>query len=262
MRISSAAELSSLLMQSSYRPASPWGPFEAFAVTALIVLLCSFLLPLSIYVLSPNVFAILTKQFGPSRFEYGDYPVISLIGQIVTTVLVVVAAGIRGESRSAVLSLGPPRGGYLISVILASLAYLILRFLEFVVASVAIPTPLPYHPIQQAIQPAWLRASEPWIKLVVFVTGAPVSEELLFRGFLLSALAKSRVGFWGAAVISNVGWTSIHLSLSWAPLLVIFVFGLLLSVILSRTGSIWPCILAHGMGNAIPALVGVLVSVR
>ena len=33
--------------------------------------------------------------------------------------------------------------------------------------------------------------------------GAPVSEELLFRGFLLSALAQWRFGFWPAAVTVN-----------------------------------------------------------
>ena len=240
MRVLPAAELSSLLKQSSYCPRSPWGPFEAFAVTALIYVFCTLLLPLFLYVLSPDVFGILSKQLGPPKFGYGDYPVILLIDQIATTVLVLVAAGMRGGSRSAVLSLGPAKGGFLTSVMLASSAYFIIRFIEVIVASVALPIPMPYQGIQQAslVQSVWLRASEPWIKLTVLIIGAPVSEELLFRGFLLSALAKSRAGFWGAAVISNIAWTFTHPSWSLAPLLIIFVFGLLLSFILSRTGSV------------------------
>jgi hypothetical protein len=95
-----------------YRPRSPWGPLEAFAVTALIVALGQFLLPLCFYGLSPNIFSIISKQLGPPKFGYGDYPIIYLIEQITTTVLVVIAAGMRGGRRSAVLSLGPAKGGF------------------------------------------------------------------------------------------------------------------------------------------------------
>jgi membrane protease YdiL (CAAX protease family) len=202
--------------------------------------------------LSPDLFAILSKQFGPPKFEYGFYPVIFLIDQIATTVLVLVAAGMHGGSRSAVLRLGPAKGGFLTSVMLASSAYIIIRFIEAAL-------PIHVQGIQQApvIQPAWWL---PWIILTVWIIGAPISEELLFRGFLLSALAKSRAGFWGAAVISNIAWTFTH-SWNWDLILTVFVFGLLLSFILSRTGSIWPCVLAHAMGNVIPAL-GVMLSVR
>jgi membrane protease YdiL (CAAX protease family) len=144
---------------------------------------------------------------------------------------------------------------------LASSAYCIIRFIEFIVALFILPTPIPYQLTQQAslIQPFWLRVSEPWIKFTIWNIGAPVSEELLFRGFLLSALAKSRAGFWRAAVISDVAWTFTHLSLGWAAILIVFVFGLLLSFILSRTGSIWPCILAHAMGNAAQALSWLII---
>ena len=39
---------------------------------------------------------------------------------------------------------------------------------------------------------------EQWVlALLVVGIGAPLSEELLFRGFLLSALARSRLGFAG-----------------------------------------------------------------
>jgi uncharacterized protein len=261
MRMLSAAELSLLLRQSSYCPRSPWGPFEAFAVTALIYLVCTLLLPLSVYLLSPDVFGVLSKQLGPPKFGYSDYPVIFLIGQIATTVLVLIAAGMRGGSRSKVLSLGPAKGGFLTAVMLASSAFLIIRFIEFIVTLFVLPTPIFYQLTQQAslIQPFWLRVSEPWIKFTIWIIGAPVSEELLFRGFLLSALAKSRAGFWRAAVISNIAWTSTHLSLGWIAILIVFVFGLLLSFILSRTGSIRPCILAHALGNASQAVFWLII---
>jgi hypothetical protein len=63
----------------------------------------AFLLPLCVYGLSPEIFAIISKQLGSPQFGYGDFPVIFLIEQIATTVLVLIAAGMRGGRRSDVL---------------------------------------------------------------------------------------------------------------------------------------------------------------
>jgi membrane protease YdiL (CAAX protease family) len=180
---------------------------EAFAVTALIFLVCSFLLPLCIYGLSPDVFRIVSKQLGGPKFEY----VILLVDQIATLILVLVAAGMRGGSRSAVLRLGPAKGGFLTSIMLAFAAYFIIRLVEIIVAPAV---PRTFQVIHQAsvTQPAWL----PWTILTLYLIAGPISEELLFRGFLLSALAKSRAGFWGAAVISDIAWTLTHFYSNWA----------------------------------------------
>jgi membrane protease YdiL (CAAX protease family) len=45
--------------------------------------------------------------------------------------------------------------------------------------------------------------------IAMVVIGAPISEELLFRGFMLPPLAKTRLGFWGATFVTSLLWTAI-----------------------------------------------------
>jgi CAAX protease family protein len=98
-----------------------------------------------------------------------------------------------------------------------------------------------------------------WLRVLVLVIGAPLVEEFMYRGFLLSALAKSKVGFWGAAVITDAAWTAMHVSYQpLAALPAIFVLGLLLSFLLWRTGSLWTCIFAHMTVNAVTFFMALL----
>jgi uncharacterized protein len=105
----------------------------------------------------------------------------------------------------------------------------------------------------------WLKQFLPLINVISLVVAAPLVEELLFRGFLLSAIAWSKIGFWGAAMITNTVWVSLHLSYPWHALFMAFVLGVLLSLALWKTGSLWPCILAHGLYNLEPALFQLIV---
>lgn len=84
---------------------------------------------------------------------------------------------------------------------------------------------------------------------VIAVILAPLWEELTFRGFLLSALANTRLGYWGAALVSNALWSGLHANYSWAGLASVFVAGLILSWLVWRTGSIKPAIITHAFGN-------------
>jgi len=76
---------------------------------------------------------------------------------------------------------------------------------------------------------------------------APLMEELLFRGFLYPALAR-----WTGAVVSVIitasAFTLLHgaqLGYSWAPLLLIFVVGVTLTVARARTNSVATCVIVH-----------------
>lgn len=85
--------------------------------------------------------------------------------------------------------------------------------------------------------------------------GAPLSEELLFRGFLLGALAQSRVGFWGAALISTLIWTALHAGYTLVGLAEVFLIGLFLCWLLWRTGSLRVVIFCHALYNSLVALM-------
>lgn len=86
--------------------------------------------------------------------------------------------------------------------------------------------------------------------IATLVVGAPVWEEMLFRGFMLPPLAKTRLGFSGATIVTTLLWTAIHWY-SWPGSLAIMISGFALSYLLWRTGSILPSIALHGSLNAI-----------
>jgi uncharacterized protein len=61
-------------------------------------------------------------------------------------------------------------------------------------------------------------SSQAWIYVLVLpsiVLGAPISEELIFRGQLFSGLANTRAGFLGASLITSLGWSMLHYSGNW-----------------------------------------------
>ena len=91
--------------------------------------------------------------------------------------------------------------------------------------------------------------------LLVMGVGAPVSEELLFRGFLFSALAKSRFGLLGASLLTSAVWTSLHSGYSIYGLIEVFAIGLFLAWLLVRTGSLWITIICHMVYNTAVSLV-------
>lgn len=90
------------------------------------------------------------------------------------------------------------------------------------------------------------RAGTPlgWIVFALVVgVGAPVVEELFYRGLFLRALTKAGAGTVAAVVASSVVFAAVHLQLLQFPGLAIF--GLLAAVLTVRTGRLGPAIWAH-----------------
>lgn len=92
--------------------------------------------------------------------------------------------------------------------------------------------------------------------LVVAVL-APIAEELLFRGVLLPALARSFLGFWGAAVVSTLVWTALHFgnAYSAAGMLLVFMLGIIFSWLFAKTGSLRVPIVAHMLNNTLACVL-------
>jgi uncharacterized protein len=77
--------------------------------------------------------------------------------------------------------------------------------------------------------------------VLVVVVGAPVVEELFFRGLLLRG--SNAVGRWPAVIISSIVFGLVHFQLVQFPALVMF--GLLAGWLTVRSGSPRPAIWAH-----------------
>ena len=94
------------------------------------------------------------------------------------------------------------------------------------------------------------------IAAVVTVIGAPLSEELFFRGFVFSGLL--RWGFWPAAAASALLFALVHFDPG--SLLPFFSIGLLMAWLYWRRGSLWDAIVFHFLFNALSFSILVAIS--
>lgn len=84
------------------------------------------------------------------------------------------------------------------------------------------------------------------------VIGAPLAEEIIFRGQIFAALSQTPLGLSGAALITSALWAGIHWPTQ--PLHVVgilFLMGLLLCWLLVRFGSLWVTIVCHAAWNSL-----------
>jgi uncharacterized protein len=175
----------------------------------------------------------------------GGIPLVLLAAQLSLVLLTLAVAAWRG-SAAITLHAGAPEGG----------ARTYLHALTLMV-----PVLLAANAIAYALSPAGYiadyrqlvevaRAPSPWLTLAAVGLGAPLWEELLFRGFLLAPLA-AVIGFWPAAVIASAAWTALHLNYSLAGLAEVMLIGLYFAWLLRRTGSVRVPIVCHAAYNSV-----------
>jgi membrane protease YdiL (CAAX protease family) len=90
---------------------------------------------------------------------------------------------------------------------------------------------------------------------------APVSEELMFRGFLFRGWEKTWLGAWGTIVLTAALWALLHTNKNWLGVAFIFVAGLFLGWMRRRSGSTILTILLHATSNLLLAVLVTLVAI-
>jgi len=104
-----------------------------------------------------------------------------------------------------------------------------------------------------------------WLVTFTQVFFSPISEEILFRGFVLPQLSE-RLPFWQANAIQAILFTAMHWP-NWvwvngfqtwivATSISIFIFALFLGWLLKYTNSIWPPVVVHIINNFLSSFVG------
>lgn len=83
---------------------------------------------------------------------------------------------------------------------------------------------------------------------LIVVVLAPLAEEIVFRGVLMTAISDRWGLFWGITVSSAV-FASMHVVV--VTMLPIFVLAVALSLVFVRTKSLWPPVIAHSVFNAV-----------
>jgi membrane protease YdiL (CAAX protease family) len=89
--------------------------------------------------------------------------------------------------------------------------------------------------------------AEAWALSILSVTLAPLMEELFFRGFLYPVLAR-RLGLPIAVFVTALGFALLHvaqLGRAWGPVLVIFLVGIVLTIVRAKTNSVAAGVLIH-----------------
>jgi membrane protease YdiL (CAAX protease family) len=97
-------------------------------------------------------------------------------------------------------------------------------------------------------QPAWVLAA----LIVAAVIGAPLLEELVFRGILYNALRRYCRGIL-AAVAAALFFAALHMV--WSNLLQLFVLALILTWLYERTGRLVASISLHAVNNLVALLL-------
>lgn len=89
------------------------------------------------------------------------------------------------------------------------------------------------------------------LPLLVFavVVVAPVTEELMFRGFLHRGWALSWLGVPGTIVLTSALWAALHLQYNAVGILLIFVMGLIFGWMRQRSGSTMLPMALHAFNN-------------
>lgn len=220
---------------SRYVAATPWP--AAWAVAAIVL----------IFVAAQLVAAAVAGMTGgPGASE--DVPAALmlwlLVSQATMVVLVLGAAGLFGGRRQEVLQLRPVERGTLLvgsaTLAMALLLGTLNALLYWLIGNDVMADLRPYLGLIQS--DAW-----PLAALAIGI-GAPLMEELTFRGFLQSALAQ-RLGFWPAALMTTTAWAGLHWGYSLAGLAEVFLIGLYFSWLLWRTGSLIPALVCHALYN-------------
>jgi len=232
-------------------PSAPrWGPAATLVWTVFILGL--------FYALQVLFFGIILGASTPPGRTPGESEIAKLAGNgdfiaaaifVVDPLCLLALLGIvkarPGATFSDSLALVPPPTGWMRTWIPVVLV--------FAMASDMLTWLLGKPIVPEFMQVAWSSAEK--ISLTIAVAAvAPVTEELIFRGFLISGLRPTRLGASGAVLVSSLAWALIHGQYDAYGMATIFALGVLLGTARVKTGSVIVPIALHGFSNIISTI--------
>lgn len=173
--------------------------------------------------------------------EVGKFPLVTVVAQLFAYVVVFafmvwLVSGHYGRRFFAEVRWRWPEGWWLY----LGLGVVLSITLQAVASFLPMPKELPIDRFFQT-------PAEAWVLSLFGVTVAPLMEELFFRGFLYPVLVR-RLGLVAGIGLTSLGFGLIHapqLGRAWAPVLVVFLVGVALTVVRARTKSVAASMLVH-----------------
>lgn len=173
--------------------------------------------------------------------EVGKFPLVTVVAQLFAYVVVFafmvwLVSGHYGRRFFREVRWKWPDGWWLY----LGLGVVLSVTLQAVASFLPMPKELPIDKFFQT-------AAEAWVLSLFGMTVAPLMEELFFRGFLYPVLTR-RLGLVAGIGFTSLGFGLIHapqLGRAWAPVLVVFLVGVALTVVRARTQSVAASMLVH-----------------
>lgn len=247
--LGSMTDLPELSMQETdSKPQYPhWGALGTILWSALVVILytISQLLTAIIYlaITRPGLSSAQLQAIGPELMHDGVLLSIgTFVGAaVVCPVIFVIAKLKRGSKLRDYLGLTLPNKWQWLRWFLAVAAVCLLYDAISLLAG---------KPIVPEFMPkTYASMKDPWILWLALMVGAPLSEELFFRGFLIKGLSGCALRWYGAVMISAATWALIHVQYGFYDVAMVFCLGLVLGTARVKTGSTLLTMGLHSLVN-------------
>ncbi len=253
------------LMRRGYWPSNPTGLWYSLAVAVVLMVLHQVLqgvfvlIFMLLFKMTPGVTPSVTKAALVSIFP----------ASLIVAGLAYWLAGLRGGVPAEVLNLRWPRLsligwlllviGFMLAMYAAIMAIVLIFHIDVSQYTPGSHGESPKSGSAGAVKEAMFDISNtPWLFALVFPSiaiGAPLAEELIFRGQLFSALSQTRLGVAGTTLVTAAMWSLLHVTEPWLSIGLIFVMGLIFGWMMWRFGSLWLTVACHGIWNGFYALV-------
>jgi membrane protease YdiL (CAAX protease family) len=219
------------------RVTPPWQPWEAVPVA-----LGAFVAALVVSV----VLAAVVGIGGPALLLSGLAFQLSLAGFSALWVAIrhrgwLPALGLRSGRPASDVAIGVFAG----VALFALAAFLVLPTLSLLFEGLVGRPPDPINQLPFELSPGLII-----LGVVVVVLGAPLGEEVFFRGFLYGSL-RGRFGYWIAGSFSSVVFGLFHAGVSWLLVPLMFVVGMGLAFLYERRGALLSSMAAHAAFNIV-----------
>ena len=227
-------------------PLSRWLPFGFWKLLLLLALVIG----LSLLIV-PSVFVLASRMLGTSESAPIAAIAVAMLAQsaVMFGVLYVLALRIWGVTWWQIGVRPAEAVWYFRAVLLALVALLSVALVSVSMESL-LGQPLE-NPQVEMLAPGGSSLPAAIMMLALVAGLAPMVEELLFRGLLYRWIGE-RFGMWPALIVSSLVFSCLHgIAILIPPL---FVVGCLLAWLYEKSGSIWPCMVMHGVFNGLMLL--------
>ncbi len=242
------------LMRSAFTGRNPAGFWTALAI-AIGLLILGLALQVGFGVL------VRFMLYGPQSVGVEQAMAGMLMGvlpaALCTAAVAYWAAGLRGGHPAEVLNLRLPHlgaMGWAVVIVGFYLTVIVLFAIALGILSAFGVKPNAHGVVENTMSGL---TDDPRLYLLVvpsIALGAPIWEEVLFRGQIFTALTKTRLGYTGTILATSAAWASMHYSGNWITVLLIFIMGLALGYLLVRFGSLWVPMACHALWNSVTSL--------